>query len=82
VIEREDLDGNPNGFAIHVSKLLSQPNYFRHDLHASIYLKVNDGHSPVWYLRAESSRDKKSWLMRLAHVHAIVKWVSFRLLAK
>jgi hypothetical protein len=54
VIEREDLDGDPNGFAIH----------------------INDGHSPPWYLRADSVREKKSWLMRLSHVHAIVRWVS------
>ena len=53
VIDREDLDGNANGFAIH----------------------INDGHTPTWYLRAESARAKKSWLMRLAHVHAIVKWL-------
>eukprot|EP01039_Chlorochromonas_danica_P000439 gene439-473_t len=53
VIDREDIDGNPLGFAIH----------------------INDGHSPTWYLRAESARDKKSWLMRLNHVHAIVRWL-------
>jgi len=53
VIERDDIDGNPNGFAIH----------------------INDGHTPTWYLRADSSREKKSWLMRLAHVHAIVRWL-------
>ena len=51
VIDRDDLDGNPNGFAIH----------------------INDGVSPVWYLRAETSKEKKGWLMRLAHVHMIVK---------
>ena len=55
MIDREDIDGNPNGFAIH----------------------VNDGTTPTWYLRAESVREKKSWLMRLSHVHAIVRWVSF-----
>ena len=33
------------------------------------------GKTPTWYLRAESLREKKSWLMRLAHVHAIVKWL-------
>jgi len=53
VIDRDDIDGNPNGFAIH----------------------VNDGHTPTWYLRAESIREKKSWLMRLSHVHAIVRWL-------
>lgn len=53
VVDRDDIDGNPNGFAIH----------------------VNDGTTPTWYLRAESAREKKSWLMRLAHVHAIVKWL-------
>jgi hypothetical protein len=50
---RDDIDGNPNGFAIH----------------------INDGKSPVWYLRADSLREKKSWLMRLGHVHTIVRWL-------
>ena len=53
IIEREDIDGDPNGFAIH----------------------INDGNSPPWYLRAESIREKRSWLMRLGHVHVIVKWL-------
>jgi serine/threonine protein kinase len=53
VIDREDLEGNPNGFAIH----------------------INDGHTPTWYLRADSAREKKSWLMRLSHVHTIVRWL-------
>lgn len=53
VIDREDLEGNPNGFAIH----------------------INDGQTPTWYLRAESAREKKSWLMRLSHVHTIVRWL-------
>ena len=53
VIDREDIDGNPNGFAVH----------------------INDGKSPVWYLRAETLRDKKGWLMRLGHVYTIVKWL-------
>ena len=53
VIDREDLDGDEFGFAVH----------------------INDGRSPTWYLRAESVREKKSWLMRLAHVHAIVRWL-------
>ncbi len=59
VIDRDDLDGNPNGFAIH----------------------INDGHTPTWYLRADTPREKKSWLMRLFHVHAIVKWVSTSILS-
>ncbi len=41
------------------------------------FWQINDGHTPVWYLRADSAREKKSWLMRLAHVHAIVRWVGF-----
>jgi serine/threonine protein kinase len=53
VIDRDDLEGNPNGFAIH----------------------INDGHTPIWYLRADSAREKKSWLMRLSHVHTIVRWL-------
>lgn len=53
VIDRDDIDGHPHGFAIH----------------------INDGQSPTWYLRAENTREKKSWLMRLDHVHAIVRWV-------
>ncbi len=53
VIERDDVDGNPNGFTLH----------------------INDGKSPPWYFRADSLREKKSWLMRLGHVHAIVKWL-------
>lgn len=53
VIDRDDIDGHPHGFAIH----------------------VNDGVSPTWYLRAENTREKKSWLMRLDHVHAIVRWL-------
>jgi serine/threonine protein kinase len=53
VVDREDLDGHPHGFAIH----------------------INDGQSPTWYLRAESTREKKSWLMRLGHVHTIVRWL-------
>ncbi|CAE7502473.1 CPK3, partial [Symbiodinium microadriaticum] len=52
-IDREDIDGHPHGFAIH----------------------INDGQSPTWYLRAESTREKKSWLMRLGHVHTIVRWL-------
>eukprot|EP01036_Dinobryon_divergens_P032277 gene32277-41831_t len=51
VIDRDDIDGNPNGFAIH----------------------INDGHSPTWYLRADNSREKKSWLMRLAHLEEFEK---------
>ena len=38
-------------------------------------IHVNDGRTPTWYLRAESMREKKSWLMRLAHAHAIVRWL-------
>jgi len=38
-------------------------------------LTIFIGKTPTWYLRAESLREKKSWLMRLAHVHAIVKWL-------
>ena len=53
VINREDVEGHPHGFAIH----------------------INDGTTPVWYLRAESTREKKSWLMRLGHVQEIVKWL-------
>lgn len=52
-VDREDIDGHPHGFAIH----------------------INDGKSPTWYLRADSTREKKSWLMRLGHVHAIVRWL-------
>lgn len=37
--------------------------------------QFNDGVQPTWHLRAESLREKKSWLVRLAHVHAIVRWV-------
>ncbi len=36
---------------------------------------MNDGHSPTWYLRAESAREKKSWLLRLNHVMTIVRWL-------
>ena len=53
IINREDIEGHPHGFAIH----------------------INDGTTPVWYLRAESTREKKSWLMRLGHVQEIVKWL-------
>jgi serine/threonine protein kinase len=53
VVHRDDVDGHPHGFAIH----------------------INDGVTPVWYLRAESTREKKSWLMRLGHVQDIVKWL-------
>jgi hypothetical protein len=53
IVDREDLDDHPNGFAIH----------------------INDGHSPPWYLRAETLREKKSWLMRLGHTLAIVRWL-------
>ena len=42
VIDRDDIDGNPNGFAIH----------------------INDGNSPTWYLRAESSKEKKGFVSR------------------
>lgn len=38
-------------------------------------IHINDGHSSTWYLRAESPREKKSWLMRLGHVHVIVRWL-------
>jgi hypothetical protein len=53
LVDREDVDGHPHGFAIH----------------------INDGVSPTWFLRAESTREKKSWLMRLGHVHTIVRWL-------
>lgn len=53
LVDREDVDGHPHGFSIH----------------------INDGVSPTWYLRAESTREKKSWLMRLGHVHTIVRWL-------
>ncbi|KAJ1442069.1 kinase-like domain-containing protein, partial [Ochromonadaceae sp. CCMP2298] len=29
----------------------------------------------VWHLRAESVRGRKSWMVRLAHVHMIVRWL-------
>lgn len=38
-------------------------------------MHINDGKSPVWYLRAETLRDKKGWLMRLGHIQTIVKWL-------
>lgn len=53
IVDRDDVDGHPHGFAIH----------------------INDGTTPTWYLRAESTREKKSWLMRLGHVHTIVRWL-------
>eukprot|EP00600_Ochromonadales_sp_CCMP1393_P002456 CAMPEP_0174986986 /NCGR_PEP_ID=MMETSP0004_2-20121128/19276_1 /TAXON_ID=420556 /ORGANISM="Ochromonas sp., Strain CCMP1393" /LENGTH=111 /DNA_ID=CAMNT_0016239955 /DNA_START=207 /DNA_END=539 /DNA_ORIENTATION=+ len=58
MIVTDDIDGDPNGFAIH----------------------INDGNgtqanSPNWYLRAETMQEKKSWITRLKHVHAIVKWL-------
>ena len=40
-------------------------------------IQINDGNQPTWYLRAESLREKKSWLIRLSHAQAIVQWVSF-----
>jgi len=52
-IDRDDLGGDPNGFALH----------------------INDGKSPTWYLRADDVREKKAWIMRLAHVHTIVRWL-------
>lgn len=53
VIESDDIDNNPHGFALH----------------------INDGKSPPWYLRAESTREKKGWLSRLQHTHAIIRWL-------
>jgi hypothetical protein len=41
-----------------------------------LFLQFNDGVQPTWHLRAESTREKKSWIVRLTHVHAIVRWVS------
>jgi hypothetical protein len=45
-------------------------------LHYCAHLQINDGSQPTWHLRAESVREKKSWIVRLCHVHAIVRWVS------
>lgn len=38
-------------------------------------IHINDGKSPVWYLRASTVREKKDWLMRLSHVMAIIHWL-------
>ena len=38
-------------------------------------IHLNDGKSPVWYLRAGTVREKKDWLMRLAHTMAIIRWL-------
>ena len=52
-IDRDDIDGDPNGFT----------------------LNINDGSTPPWHLRAETLREKKAWIMRFFHIHAIVKWL-------
>jgi hypothetical protein len=39
-------------------------------------LQLNDGQHPPWYMRAETVREKKNWIIRLGYVIAIVKWVS------
>lgn len=38
-------------------------------------IHLNDGKSPVWYLRAGTVREKKDWLMRLSHTMAIIRWL-------
>ena len=74
VIDREDLDGNQFGFAIHINDGNLLLTYLFSSLPNS-HVITPLGKTPTWYLRAESLREKKSWLMRLAHVHAIVKWL-------
>jgi len=38
-------------------------------------LHINDGTNLPWHMRAETLREKKSWIMRLMHVHTIVRWL-------
>ena len=38
-------------------------------------VNINNGKSPPWCLRAETLAEKKSWLVRLNHVIAIVQWL-------
>ena len=38
-------------------------------------IHLNDGKSPVWYLRAGTVREKKDWLVRLSHIMAIILWL-------
>jgi hypothetical protein len=39
-------------------------------------MKINDGSSPAWHLRAETPKEKKAWMIRIGYSLAIVKWVS------
>jgi hypothetical protein len=59
-IDSEDLEDDPNGFALIINDYLPG---------------TNEPKTPTWYLRAESLEEKKEWLERLSRVHAIVCWL-------
>jgi serine/threonine protein kinase len=59
-IDSEDLDNDPNGFALMINDYAPG---------------TQDPKTPTWYLRAESLEDKRQWLLRLSRVHAIVCWL-------
>lgn len=59
-IDSEDLDDDPNGFALIINDYLPG---------------TNQPKTPTWYLRAETLEEKREWLERLSRVHAIVCWL-------
>lgn len=57
----EDIDDDPNGFAININDF---------DSHG-------EPKTPTWYLRASSPEEKKEWLSLLFKLHGIVCWLDF-----
>ena len=60
-IDTEDLEDNPNGFALIINDFL--PN-------------SQESKTPPWYLRADTLEEKRQWLSRISRVHAIVCWLN------
>jgi serine/threonine protein kinase len=59
-IDSEDLDDDPNGFALIINDFLPG---------------TQEPKTPTWYLRANTLEEKRQWLERLSRVHAIVCWL-------
>lgn len=59
-IDSEDLDDDPNGFALLINDYLPG---------------TTESKTPTWYLRADTLQEKHEWLERLSRVHAIICWL-------
>mmetsp|Transcript_25523 Transcript_25523/g.37678 ORF Transcript_25523/g.37678 Transcript_25523/m.37678 type:complete len:829 (+) Transcript_25523:68-2554(+) len=78
-MSEKPVDGHPSDeYLITKTQITSATVIDREDVDNDPHgfsIHINDGNSPAWHLRAESSREKRSWLMRLNHVHTIVRWL-------